>query len=376
MRIAVDARVLCLREIRGIGNYLANVLRRWPDSDDEFLLLIEDGDIHKDIISPALLTTHRITAPPGNRFHVWEWWSLPRFVSGKDIDLLWSPANVTFPVAALPQIVTIHDTLLQEKVRFSRWSEGLYFTKLQPWMAQRYAMLVITVSNFSRQRINDVFSYDSSRIRVIYNGTNFSRSTFPSKAEATSFLHAHSIVDRPYIYILGAESDWKNTDAAVRAFKGVLASVPDITCVISGIQERVRPRFTDLCRSLDLENHVQLLGFLDPTTRDALYQGAELFVYPSLFEGFGLPPLEAMALGTPVVASNAASIPEVVGGACWLVDAQNENEMAMAITCLLKNPGLRESLRQRGYDNCQHFDWGLSAMQHKRFFAETSINRE
>lgn len=370
MHIAVDARVLSLPEIRGIGSYLAELLKVWPESTDEFLLCHEEGSLHHDLVSPAKLTARKINAPSGSRFRIWDWWAFPRSLSEEGVDLVWSPANLSLLAGRLPQVVTVHDTILQEKIKFTSRFDAFYFKLLVPWWARKHAGRIITVSEFSKERIAETFGYSASSIEVIYNGTSVSSQIFRDRGDAQRFLRKEGLVQGPYLYALGAESAWKNTAGLLRAFSLVVGRVPDILCVVSGIQDRVKSQFVELCRELGVSERVRLLGFVDAKTRDALYQGAELFVYPSLFEGFGLPPLEAMAFGTPVVASNAASIPEVVGDAALIVDASNHENLAEGISTLLENCELRKELQVLGKSNMQRFDWGTSAAAHRKVFEE------
>lgn len=370
MRVAVDASVLHLPELRGIGSYLSEVLAAWPDPDDVFLLL-SPGPIPQERLRGAAQKRVVVCPEPrGSRFYTWRWWSLPRAVRRLAPDLLWSPANQTAPVAGLPQAVTIHDSLLQERVRHDSPIERFYHGRLTPWWTRRYAARIITVSEFSKARIAAVFACAPERIRVIANGANLPARPFASKAQARAHLAARKLVDRPYVLVLGAESPWKNTEGALRAFALVSRQVPDVDFVAVGAQPGARARFSALGRELGISSRLRLPGFVEPGDRDALYQGAEVFVYPSLFEGFGLPPLEAMALDTPVVASDAAAVPEVAARAARCVDAADPEALARAIVEVLRSPELHRSLVAAGRENLKRFRWSDAARAHRDLFRE------
>jgi len=371
MRIAVDARVLALPEIRGIGAYLMEILAAWPEAEDEFILAFDDGNLPDSLKSPARLTPARIPSPRGSRFHVWDMWALPRFMADRRADRLadvfWSPANAAFPVKSVPQVVTIHDTLLQELVPFKGF-DRLYFRSVQPALARRFAGQILTVSDHAAGRVRDVFGLPAERINRIPNGATLPRRSFRDERALEELLRDALGVSCPYVYVLGAQSRWKNTAAALEAFALAARRHPDLRLVVSGLQEGVGVEMKNLALQLGIKDSVKLFGFISREMRDALYQGAEIFLYPSLFEGFGLPPLEAMALGTPVVASNAASIPEVVGDAALLVDARSPEKMAEAISRLADDKELRARMVRLGEERIRRFRWKDSAAAHREQF--------
>lgn len=392
MRIAVDARVLGLPEQRGIGSYLCEVLAAWPEPADTFTLISPRPIPPERLRCPAGLDVLVVPEPRGSRFRVWDWWTLPRAVRGTRPDMLWSPANQAAPVDRLPQVVTIHDTLLQELVDHGSLLERVFHGTISPAWVRRYATRVATVSRFSKERVQAVFAVDTDRVRVIPNGASLPARPFRDKAQAREYLRTRSgqgrgaqehgpdhpsgygRFDRPYVLSLGAESPWKNTEGVLRAFALVGRDAPGVDFVLAGVQERAREGFAALGRKLGLNGRLMMFGFVDRLERDALYQGAELFVYPSLFEGFGLPPLEAMALDTPVVASNAASIPEVVGRAAVLADAGDAPSLAGSILHVLASPGVRSTLVAAGRKNIARFTWAEAAAAHRKLFLEGLVS--
>ena len=373
MRIAVDAKVLSLPELRGIGSSVCELLAAWPEPGDTFVLVSPAPIPAARLDSPAALEFLVVPEPRGSRFRVWEWWSLPRAVRRLRPDMVWSPANRAVPVAGLAQATAVHDTLLQERVRPEGATDRLFHQVLYPYWTRRHARRIITVSRFSGQRVQAVFGCDPARLRVIPNGATVPPRPFANRDQARAHLRERGLADRPYVLALGAESPWKNTGGALRAFAALSREDAQVDFVLAGIQERSRERFESMGRELGLDGRLRLPGFVDRLDRDALYQGAEVFVYPSLFEGFGLPPLEAMALETPVVASGAASIPEVVGDAALVVDAGDPQALARAILAVLRSPELRDRLVAAGLDNIKRFTWAKSAAAHREVFQECLI---
>ena len=370
MKIGIDARILTLPEIRGMADYLISVLKNWPVTTDTFCLYTEEEPRPDRVYCPSTVCWKKVAGPPGNRIHIWDWFALPHALRSEEPDLFWSPANLVFPVRT-PQIITVHDTLLQEKVRFSRWFDSFYYRSLIPYIAQRYARHVITVSRFSAGRIHRIFGMPENKIEVIYNGTSFF-----NKDQAVESKHSDICSDicldaiqryKRFIYTLGAESPWKNTRGIIDGFKLLRHTFPDLGLIVSGLQGRAREETAQYCKKENIGN-IELLGYVTENDRNTFYRQAEIFVYPSLFEGFGLPVLEAMAFGTPVVASRAASIPEVAGNAAILVDAASPHEIADGITRLLSDKALRDTCKHAAYDNLKRFDWAVSAGRHRDLF--------
>ncbi len=375
MHIGIDARILTLPELRGMAAYLMEILKAWPEQKDSFVLFTEKVPVpvHVDFTLQNHVQWQAIPSPRGSRIHIWDWWALPRFLEQHSamVDLFWSPANLTFPLKGLPQVVTIHDTLLQEKVKFKDLIEQAYYRYWVPAMTKLYAHGVITVSRFSAHRIKKIFHYPGTKTHVIPNGASFFHE--PVNREKTDRVLARSgITPFSYVYALGAESPWKNTLGILKAFARVHTSIPKISLVLSGVQEHFMARVRSECQTLGLnrDDAVILLGYVDDMTRDSLYAGAALFVYPSLFEGFGLPPLEAMSLGAPVVASHAASIPEVVGRAALLADASDPESLGNAMLRVLRDKELRTDLMAKGRRHISRFQWKTAASKHRQIMAE------
>lgn len=373
MRIAVDARVLGFAELRGIGSYLCELLAVWPEPDDRFILISQTPIPTGRVRSPARLETVVVPPVAGYRLRVWDWLALPRAVKGLGPDIFWGPANQAYPLAGLSQATTVHDTLLQERVRHAGVSERLFHQVVSPLWARRHARRVVTVSRFAKGRIQAIFGCEPDRVRVIPNGASLPVRPFPDKVAAREHLRGRGLARGPYVLALGAESPWKNTEGVIRAFALLARERADIEFLVAGVQPRARAGFMTLGRTLGLGDRLRLLPFVDRLDRDALYQGAEVFVYPSLFEGFGLPPLEAMALETPVVASDAASIPEVVGQAARLVDATDVGVLSRGVLEVLRSPDLARRLVVAGLENIRRFQWGDAAVAHRSLFEECLV---
>ncbi|MDD2467523.1 MAG: glycosyltransferase family 1 protein [Desulfobulbus sp.] len=373
MRIGIDARTLTFPERRGIANYIIEILRYWPSSDDEFFLFYENGKMPISVETSATIIPVCVPEPPGTRFKVWNWLAMPRALKKYDVDLIWCPANIPIPFIDCMQFLTIHDTLLQESFRKHSIIDSFFYRIIVPYWIRKYNYYIITVSFFSKERICRIFKIDPSIVHVVYNGVSSVIKTCADKLDAQQKLSDRGIVSGKYVYALGAESSWKNTERLLRSFALVHQQHADLMLVVSGIQDSALERYKQLVSSLRLNSTIKLIKFVDDSTRNTLYQGAEMFIYPSLFEGFGFPPLEAMALGCPVISSDKASIPEVVGDGACLIDCTSEKNISDAIIGLVDDEIRKKQLIENGYKNISNFSWKKSAELHRILFEKGSL---
>jgi glycosyltransferase involved in cell wall biosynthesis len=240
------------------------------------------------------------------------------------------------------------------------------------------AARILAVSNFTKIEIEKLFSIPAGRIEVVHNAID------------PRFLHGHaSDADRqfltqryqityPFLLYAGRISPHKNLVRIIEAFSALKAELdkeekfPDLKLIIIGDELSKHP---DLRRTVirgGVQNDVRFLGFVPIEVLRIFYDAAKIFVFPSLYEGFGLPPLEAMAHGTPVLTSNTSSVPEVVGNAAVLVNAENVFEIMRAMLRVLLDKPLRERLKQRGYEQVKKFSWDESARQILAVYGEVA----
>jgi glycosyltransferase involved in cell wall biosynthesis len=307
----------------------------------------------------ARLADRLISVAPGRamhgvRGHLWEQAMLPRVV-GKG--LLWSPAN-TGPLRVARQVLTIHDIASIEHPEWFNSVFATWYRWLTPELIKRVRR-VITVSNFSRQRLLTLFNVDEAKIAVIPEGVD-QRFRPRSDAEIASVRRELGIPSPHYILSLAAWEPRKNLRRLLLAWSSCVARLPDeIWLVLAGSSAP-----TNVFMSVQMDElppRVHFAGFVADDSLPALYSGALALVYVSIYEGFGLPALEAMASGTvPIVADNT-SLPEVVGNAGILVNPHDIEEIAMAIEHLVDDSECRESLAMRAARHSQQFSWESTA---------------
>jgi len=286
--------------------------------------------------------------------HIWEQFVLPTRLRG---NLLFSPSN-TGPLIEERQVVTIHDITPLEhpewlNPRFAKWYQFLI-----PRLVHK-ARQIIAVSNFTKSRICEVTSAQPDKVVVIYNGVD-ERFRPKSSEEIARTKDAFGISNFRYILTVATIEPRKNLQRLLEAWDVWHVNLPqDIWLVIAGAKGKDLV-FRDAVFNR-LPPKVCMIGHVSDEHLPALYSGALAFIYVSLYEGFGLPPLEAMACGTPVLTSNVTSLPEVVGDAAFTVNPYDIDAIAEGIKRLVEDDNLRKELSQKGLARAKLFSWERTA---------------
>ena len=280
--------------------------------------------------------------------HAWEQLELPLFTRGS---FLLNLCN-TAPVSKTRQMVTIHDAAVYGfPEAYSRTFRTLYKTLL-PTLS-RTAKHILTDSEFSKRELVRYCHVAKDKLTVIYLGKEH---IFLEKADTRIFAK-HSVGDRPFLLAVSSMSPNKNFAGIVRALEHLKNPAFDVV-IAGGTNPAV---FSGGAGSLP--KSVTYLGYVSEGEKRALYERATGFVHPAFYEGFGLPPLEAMACGCPVIVSNAASLPEVCGDAALYCDPHSPRDIADKIQRLMSDEALREILRQRGLERAKGFSWDTCAWE-------------
>ena len=363
MRIAVDARPLSV-PIVGIGRYTLNLLEQmlFQDEDDTWYLysdkplIFEFGERKK-----VRVRTGRVK----NRLMSLVWSQIVfSFWARKDrIDLFWSPRHhlpVLLP-SEVKKVVSIHDLV---------WC---YFPKTMMWQNRFLERLLMPISLKMADRIISVSKSTANDLTGNFRGIEHKINVIPEAASMMDNLDIDSTVDQPYLLFVGTLEPRKNLKRLLRAFRKVIDNgIREYALIIAGGQGWSRDSLESVVEDLSLEKSVKVLGYVEDKTLHSLYRNAYAVVLPSLYEGFGLPLLEAMQYGTPVISANVSSMPEIVGDAGILVDPLSVEEISAAMIKLLSDRVLREKLSERSIEQASRYSWKDSAMKtHDLFRALT-----
>lgn len=300
--------------------------------------------------------------PPGERREA-KWRHIALKVAGKGGGHLWEQASLALasrnawllnlvssgPLVHPRQIVTMHDAaIFSHPENFSR-SYGAFHRSLRPKLAAR-ARQICTVSEYSKQALARAMGVDPLKFAVVPNGADHLQRLTP----APDILPRQGLDARKYVLFVGNRAPHKNFENAFEAFIGL--GRPDLKLVTVGIGR------TAIFGTATFENApgVQHLANVGDAELRSLYEHAALLLFPSRYEGFGIPPLEAMSLGCPVVASNAAAIPEVVGDAALVTDPEDIRAMTQAMQAILGNETLRAALVEKGFNRAALFTWAAA----------------
>ena len=282
---------------------------------------------------------------------IWEQAYLPTRI--KKNELLWSPAN-TGPLLEFNQVVTIHDVIPLEHPEWFTRMYSDWYRFLLPRLVQR-VQKIITDSEYSKNKITDLLNVSEDKIIVIPGGVG--KEYHPVNSNMLSHVKSMYVESSNYLLVVGTIEPRKNLKRLLRSWQLICNDYRDIQLIIVGVE-------ANSARSVDMPLTVKstsLLGYVDDQHLPALYSGAIALIFPSVYEGFGLPALEAMACGTPVLASNATSLPEVVGDAGLLFDPYDIDDMSSSIERIITDSDLRETLQLKGLERAKQFTWERTA---------------
>jgi glycosyltransferase involved in cell wall biosynthesis len=286
--------------------------------------------------------------------HLWEQLLLPGLAAGR---VLWSPANAG-PVSLTRQVVTFHDIAVLDHPEWFGKRFAAWYRWLVPRLARRVKKIV-AVSEFTKSRLVDSLGVEASKIAVIPNGVD-ERFRQASQVEYCELRRRLPVPRSAYVLSVGSLEPRKNLARLLEAWSRCVDHIPpSVWLVISGIQGTSRV-FRNK-PAMSLPRRVHLTGYVPERELPALYRGALTLVYPSVYEGFGLPALEAMASGVPPIVGDNTSLPEIVSDAGLCIDPHNVDAIAGAIIRMVNEVDLREEFSRRSLERSRLFDWNQAA---------------
>ena len=354
----------------GSGQYMTHLLSALAeiDSQNEYVLL-GPGPVETSLL-PFPYHVHPVPTFAASKRNmskvVWEQFTAPSAARKEGVDIFHVPyfAPPLFPRTAT--VVTIPDVIPLHLPAYRPDNKVKAYMNLVS-RAARYAKLVITVSQHARQDIIDTLQLPAERVRVIYEAAGKEYQPVTDNERLAAVCKSYGLKER-YILYLGGLDQRKNVPQLVHAFASVhrLVGDPDLQLLIAGNPDKQKgPLFPDprpVAADLGMSGQI-IYRFIEEEDKSALYSGASLFVFPSLYEGFGLTPLEAMSCGAPVVCSNRTSLPEVVGDAAITVDPDDTQALVEAMRRVLTDDALQADLRARSIQRATLFSWQKTATE-------------
>jgi glycosyltransferase involved in cell wall biosynthesis len=375
----------CDRGLSGIGRYMINMMQHMLATGSEHQWHVwvaeEDVEVFPFLTQnpPENLTLHRVA----NRWNrpalslLWHAAALPFAARRAGIEVLYLPAGNRrlVPFTSIPTVAVVHDLSSFHVEGKYDPARMLYIKRLMPWMIRQCAR-VITISSSSAHDIEKFTRYPQDNLTII--GLGYDDAVFqPRDAEACQATlkdHYQGFPDRYLFYVSRIEHPGKNHLGLLRAYRRIIADEPGFAhdLVFAGGDWNGAEVVRGAIAELGLRDRVHMLGFVPDELLPSLYGGADALIFPSLFEGFGLPIIEAQAVGVPVAAAGVSSIPEVAGDAALLFDPHDTQDMAAAVRSVATDGAVREDLRAKGLENVQRFTWHESARRSLAILEELS----
>jgi glycosyltransferase involved in cell wall biosynthesis len=366
VRIAIDARKL--RDY-GIGTYIRNLLRHLARLDDrtEYVVLCRSED---RTFAEELGENFRAVPEQAGAYSIREQLAVPLDLRREGANLFHAPHYVLPPLTPCRAVVTIHDCI---HLRFPQYLPnrlGYAYARGALWVAAHRSARVLTVSEASKRDILQYCRVPDSKITVIPNAIDERFSEDPPADEVMRVRERYQLND-PFVLYAGNIRPHKNLERLIEAFYTIRrGDLEHVKLLIIGDEISKYATLRRTVHRYKLHKHVRFFGFVPDATLAILYRLARVFVFPSLYEGFGLPPLEAMASGTPVITSNVSSLPEVVGDAAMLIDPYEPDAIAGAMRRVLVDDRLRDDMRERGLARAREFSWGQSIRRVREIYDE------
>ncbi|HLC94180.1 MAG TPA: glycosyltransferase family 1 protein [Patescibacteria group bacterium] len=351
MKIAVDGNEANVSEKVGVSVYTYNILHyfaRRASADLQFVIYLKNPP-QSDLPTPSAYFAYHVVKGP----FLWSQLFLPfNLYLHPQCDVFFSPAHYAPRFCPIPTVVTIHDvSYLYYPQEFLK--KDLY--QLKNWTAYsvKKAKKIIAVSETTKKDIMKFYHIPDEKIKVIHNGY---QSIINSKKPTAKS-------QQPYILYVGTIQPRKNLITLINAFNSFLKEKPDYRLIIAGKKGWLYEEIFNHVRASHLEHKVIFTGYVSDEEKEVLYTNASLFVLPSLYEGFGIPLLEAMSLGCPVVSSKSSSLPEIGGNACLYFDPHDPQELAEKMLEIVTNTALAQELVKKGKERVQLFSWEKCAQE-------------
>ncbi len=365
----------------GVGTYIRNVVRTLArlDHDNEYFLIGSPAKMTEFGALPPNFHAEALNGRDDTLQGTLDFRAIVRRL-GCDLvhipHLFWVPRGL-----GCPYVLTVHDLLehMYGSRNLSSVRRSLHFYLTRRIL--RGAARVIAVSQFTRNEIEKLLGVPHARMEVVYNAIDERFLRGHATEGDRALIAQRYLVNYPFILYAGAIRPHKNLVRIIEAFSALKSELqkedrfPDLKLIIIGDDLSSHPRLRRTVVRSGVQNDVRFLGFVPIEVLRIFYDVAKVFVFPSLYEGFGLPPLEAMAHGTPVVTSNTSSLPEVAGNAALLVNPENVFEIQRGLQRALLDPALRAQMKQRGYEQAQRFSWIASVSRILEIYREVAEDR-
>ena len=377
MKIGIEGQRLFRQKKHGMDMVALELIRNLQqlDKQNEYFIFVKN-DVDRCLSDTP---NFRIIDVPSAPYPIWEQVNLPAAARKYHCDILHCTSNTAPVVTSVPLVVTLHDIIYMEsmsvlKKGFTPYQKfgNMYRRYVVPQVVRKSAK-IITVSEFEKKRIGDFFKVNDHKLKAIYNGVSDHFKPITDTEYLGRIKAKYNLPDK-FFFFFGNTDPKKNTPGVLKAFSLFLNSSEEkIPLVMLDFDLNELKKIISDIGDPSLHDYIKLTGYVPNSELPALYALSTIFLYPSLRESFGIPMLEAMACGIPVITSNTSSMPEVGGNAALYVDPFKPEEITTAIKKLLAEPLLRESLIRNGFENARKFSWGAMAKNVLNLYQEVEL---
>jgi len=381
MTIGIDIRVLAKERRTGVEDYTINLLSHLIPLDKTIKYKLFYSGFKKFNLQYPWLKGKNVkikkTRIPNRIFDL-----ILRFIKFpkldkilKGVDVFISPHFLISPLSKkTKRIIIFYDLSFLRFPEFFSWQKRMWHKFMHPERQAQKVDLIVAISESTKQDLIDFYKISPDKIKVVYPGID--KKFKMIDAEKRDFVLYFGTIE-PRKNILGLikafecikkekfgkilDVNWQGFEGVVRGEKEQAFDFSKLKLIIAGTKGWLCQEIFKKVQNSEFKNDIIFTGFVDEENKTRLYNSAKIFIYPSFFEGFGLPPLEAMACGVPTIVSNKSSLPEVVGDSAIMIDPQNINEISLAIKEILENKELNNYLTKKGVERAKKFNWDNTA---------------
>lgn len=377
MKIGIEGQRLFRVKKHGMDMVALELIKNLQliDTENEYYIFIKP-DEDKSCLKET--KNFHIIELDGGAYPIWEQKTLPKAAEQYNCDILHCTSNTAPIKCSMPLMVTLHDIIYLESISIFK-KGGTWYQKLGN-MYRRYIVprvvekseKIITVSHFEKNRIREFFGLPETdqKLVAVYNGVGEHFKPITDTSILETVKYKYKLPDR-YVFFLGNTDPKKNTKGVLKAFSDYLKTTDDpIKLVMLDYEKKALDALLAEIGDKSLIEHIHLTGYVVNTDLPAIYSMANLFLYPSLRESFGIPMLEAMRCGVPVITSNTSSMPEVAGDGAMFIDPFKPEEITLAMQRMLSDEKIREEYIEKGFKQAEKFSWKQMAIEVLKLYEE------
>ncbi|MGB5929631.1 MAG: glycosyltransferase family 1 protein [Cyclobacteriaceae bacterium] len=365
MRIGIEAQRLFRKKKHGMEVVALEVIRHLQeiDHENEYFVFVKD-DEDSDCLNKT--ANFEIVTLPAASYPVWEQVHLPKAAKKYNLDVLHCTCNTAPLLTSIPMVLTLHDIIYLESVRFKGTAYQNFGNLYRRYLVTKIVgkcEKVLTVSHFEKEKIVDRLGLNPNKVQVVYNAINRNFRKVEDEAALIRIREEYAL-PTDFILLFGNTAPKKNTIGALKAYVSYCEAVSDpLPMVITDIDPQFIEKLLQELKATHLRKNLHLKDYIAFDQLPIVYSMASFFLYPSLRESFGMPILEAMACGTPVITSDTSSMPEVSGGAALLSDPFEPASITEQMVKLHDDEKLRSDLRSKGLARASEFNWSNTAAE-------------